>query len=173
MLINPALLPIAKVLALPLITALVVGSCTAKHFRVKINNMELEWQAQVDAAKLRATEQVVAQQRKTQEAANEYQDRIAKLNANYLAAAKRLQNAAAARPTNTVSLASPRVDAAASGDRLPDRDGKAIAEPIASLIVPLEGTVKLLQQCDTNTQRLIGLQTWVRLQTQLDDKKDE
>lgn len=162
--LSPALLPIAKVAALPLLTAIIVGSCTASHFRVKINNMELEWQAQVLEAEAEAARQVAAAQAITHEVENEYQVKIADLSGRYADAAGRLQNQA--RRLRTVSEPTRAANGETTDDGLPVgiRAPQFSVDTEPYLALPLAGTLDLMMQADKNTQQLISLQDWVRRQ---------
>lgn len=164
MLISPALLPVAKVAALPLLTALIVGSCTASHFRVKINNMELEWQAQVMAAEAEAVRQVAEQQAITIDEVNKYETKIADLSGRYADAATRLQNQA--RRLRTVSEPTRATNDEAPSDGLPVgiRAPQFSLDTEPYLALPLAGMLDLMMQADKNTQQLISLQDWIRRQ---------
>ena len=161
---SPALLPIAKVAALPLLTALIVGSCTASHFRVKINNMELEWQAQVLEAEAEAARQVAAQQAITIDEVNRYETKIADLSGRYADAAARLQNQA--RRLRTVSEPTRAANGETTDDGLPVgiRAPQFSVDTEPYLALPLAGTLDLMMQADKNTQQLISLQDWFRRQ---------
>jgi hypothetical protein len=157
-----ALLPIFKVAAIPLLTALVVGSCTASHYRTKLEAQRLGWQAEVEKAKADAAQRAADQQRVTQEVTDGYQKRLDALDARYADAARRLRDASARR-LPTLPAAAGRPDAAAGGDRLPDSSGDAC--------LPAEGLAGLLLEADRNTQALIALQGWVGKQLELSNTR--
>ena len=149
-------LSLARVAGPPVLTAIIVASCTAQHFRLKIDNMELEWTAKVAKAEARAAEMIAQQHAITQEVSNEYQTKLASLSDRYDDARRRLQNQAAARRVPAVPDAASVPDAAASSHRLPD--GSTPYQP--EVIITLD----LLQQADINTQKLMGLQSWIHRQ---------
>lgn len=181
MLINPALLPVAKVAALPLLTALIVGSCTASHFRVKINNMELEWQAQVVKAENERLAAIAKQNEITIEVQNVIEESKSLIAASYAngAAAERLRiKAESTRAVRTVSNTAKIPDGAAPSDGLPERSGEASPVAFAQaaqepyyLSMPAAETAGLLEQCDINTNKLVNLQLWVGEQLKAGEKR--
>ena len=154
-------LPVAKVAALPLLTALVVGSCTANHYRTKIDNMELEWRAQVAEAQASAARVAALQARETQRIENEYQASLADLNERYRGAADRLRNASR-RSVPTDANAANVADEAASSGGLPDSSG-----------ISFEQLAALMQEADKNTQQLLGLQAWVQAALSLESQPEQ
>lgn len=163
-------LPIAKVAALPLLTALVAFSCTTSHYRNKIDHMKLDWQAQVYAAEAEAARQVAAQQAITIDEVNNYETKLADLSGRYADAAVRLQNQASRL------RAVPKPAGSANGEATDDGIPVRIRAPEFSLdtepylALPLAGMLDLMMQADKNTAQLLSLQDWVRRQADSSQK---
>ena len=151
MLINPTTLSILRAAAIPVIVAVIVGSCTANHYKTKIKNMELTWEVQLAEQKIKA-EQIVAKQKElSREVESEYKDKIESINSKYAGAIDRLRNAQAKR-VSSVPKSTEGSDGKTEGDRLPEGD-RVCADPVK--------LAEIAQAADENTQKLISLQEWI------------
>ena len=133
--------------ALPaFLAAFIAVSCTAQRYQGKIDRMVIAEQNALLQAHTEAQAKIAANAKRNEELTREHQKTVADLSARYAAYRLRAQ---ANRPAGL-----PKADAAtlpnatAQGDGLPQR----------------MGTLELLEQCDLNTQQLLGLQGWVSTQ---------
>jgi hypothetical protein len=138
--------PLARLAIACAIAAGVGASCTAKHYTLKIDGIELRYQAETEKAKAEAAARVAANLKRNEEITHAYQRDLANLSSRYAAARVRIKTVT----DPSVSKANPAAstDDSAKDDRL----------PIGM------GTLELLEQCDLNTQKLLGLQGWLSVQ---------
>jgi len=133
--------------ALPAILAASVAvSCTAQRYQDKIDRMVIAEQQALLKAHADAQAKIAANAKRNEELTREHQKAVADLSARYAAARLRAQ---ASRPAGL-----PKADAAT----LPDATAPSDGLPVRM------GTLELLEQCDINTQQLLGLQAWVSTQ---------
>jgi len=157
-------LNIAKIVLPALLSAVVAANCTGKHYKLKIENIELQYTAAAKAQEAENAKQLARQEAVASEMAADLQARVAQLDSRYRDAAARLHAKASASRALPAPAASPAVPAgAAEGNGLPVGSGTLAAvvveaEPL--LAMPVDGTVELLRQCDLNTQKLQGWQLW-------------
>lgn len=157
------ILSAAKILLPALLAAATAASCTGKHYRLKIENIELQFAAAVKDQEAAHARQVASLNAASQAVSDHLQNRVAELDSRYRDAAARLHNAAKASRASMREAAGASVLAAApAGDGLPDGSGEAAAVAPALLVMPVDGTVELLRQCDLNTQKLQGWQLWYK-----------
>lgn len=146
-----------RMVILPLI-ALIVGAAggwkvTAEYYTGKIAKADRERLMDVVAAQNDVAEKVAAQQKKTVEVSDGYEKRIADLRGAYDVEFERLRN-----------------EAAAAGD-LPAVADPAIKHHAAACPAGLsartkERLIRIAQQADEQTARLVACQAWVRRQTE-------
>lgn len=155
------ILSAAKILLPALLAAVTAASCTGKHYRLKIENIELQFAAAVKDQEAAHARQVASLNSASQAVSDHLQNRVAELDSRYRDAAARLHNAAKASRTSMRAAAGTGVPAAAAaGDGLSVRGGEVAEVADALLVMPVDGTVRLLEQCDLNTQKLLGWQLW-------------
>jgi len=130
--------------ALPAILAASVAvSCTAQRYQGKIDRMVIAEQNALLKAHADAQAKIAANAKRNEELTREHQKAVADLSARYAAARLRAQALSASSLPKANSTSTP--DAVAQSDRLPDG----------------MGTLELIEQCDLNTQKLVGLQGWL------------
>jgi len=130
--------------ALPAILAASVAvSCTTQRYQGKIDRMVIAEQNALLKAHADAQAKIAANAKRNEELTRENQKAVADLSARYAAARLRAQARSASSLPKANSTSTP--DAVAQSDRLPDG----------------MGTIGLIEQCDLNTQKLVGLQGWL------------
>lgn len=135
--------PLARLALACVIAAGVGASCAAKHYRLKIDGIQLEYLAAQEKAKAEAAAKIAANLKRNEEITHAYQRDLANLSSRYAAA--RLRVKAVTAPSV------PKANATTSTDDPAKDDGLPIGM----------GTLELLEQCDLNTQKLLGLQGWL------------
>lgn len=135
--------PIARLAIACAIAAGLGASCTAKHYRLKIDGIQLEYVVAQEKAKAEAAARVAANLKRNEEITHAYQRDLANLSSRYAAARVRIKTVTA----TSVSKANPA--------SITDDSAKDDGLPIGM------GALELLEQCDINTQKLLGLQGWL------------